>query len=659
MQVLKRLLVFVLCVIIAAFPLSVFADRLPAVDLSNVPLRTAASGYYEQFYDEQGNTYLVSDRDYDTASYASVEVYDKDSISISGYSDINTWASFRMRFGRKNASSGQIPLSYDDYFYLGASFFTDSYVDWGLDLAYGITLDMKGEVYYVPEYFYNYNHDDGSSFVLPDSVYELSPHSYDGKSYFYGEVSPFKGLDSAVPLDYSSSSHSWSYWLGADSCSEGSFSSDSSSPFYYSNYAAVIDASDTIVSLNWDMGDNNSDFGAFLISDDTVNFTDVYSNAVASGMEEFSFGLTLDDYSLSYLDEAVRFACNSKAWEGGSFQGVQNTGNYTRPNDLRYYDTPLDVDHFSWSKPKYGVFYSLIPVDGSGNELTNYIIGPYMFNTGIPISDLLDLNYDYKVRLEVYISDVDLTLKGFSVPHSSVWQSEMIPYNLASASSSATTSFGADLDFCFQLALTSGFVVTPTIYADGVSNSDILNNFNSNFENLTGLLTSGFTSVNNSIASSTSQITSSVSSAAASVNSTISSSTASINNQLVDSTNKINQKIEDTTDEITNGYDSSDMDKAQQDFDTALKDLDGVEDSEITDPDGNKTSFFDYIKSVFSSWSWPSFTTEFTNALKEISTIINSIYNSLPEAFQTLIMFLILFTVLAIVLNLYKYYNSG
>ncbi len=601
--------------------------------------------YHEYICDDTGTIYNTLFQD--TPAPLSLEVYDKNSVSISGSSSPYNFAKFRMRFGRTDSSSGNIPLAYSKFFSLGSSWFTDSANNWN-SLDYDIKLNMSGYPFDTPSYFSQWSGGE----VLPSPVWlgNFTPRSY--TKYLSGSTSPF-GFSNARQIGYSDA-HSWSYWLGVPN--GGTLSEDSSSDLFYKNYAAACKFSDTEVDLSWSMGDNDSDVYLSIDSEDTINFSSAYNSAVSTGLQDFYFGLTLDDSSLanlnrslvgSYVVDTYDFDDYDFSSDFHVFTGVSNDRSYEYAVDPTY---SYDSDLFS-----YGVYYYLIPVDSNGNELSSYTIGPYLFNQGQNLYELLDLSYDYKIRLAVYIRDFNIKLRNFTFPSGVEWAREGIPYSLQKSSSSAYTNFGTSGDMYCILKNLSGFVVTPTVYADGVTNSDILDSFNSNFTSLKDILDQGFgftisglNSINNNITSST-----------ASINSSISSASTSINNQLIDSTNKVNQSIEDSTDEITNGYDSSDMDKSQQELDSSLKDLDSVEDKEITDPDGNKVSFFEYIKSVFSSWSWPSFTTEFTNALTEISQLLNSIYSSLPEPFQTVIMFLILFTVLAIVLNFYKYYRSG
>lgn len=597
---------------------------------------------YEIIIDDKENV-LQNTFFQDKPSPLSLEVYDKDSLSISGTSLPFNWGKFRMRFGRESSSSGELPLSFSKYFSLGSSWFTDSVVNWD-SLNYGITLNMAGKPLDTPSYFSQFSSGD----EIPGTPYwidDFTPRSY--TKYAAGSVSPF-GIGSAHQIGYSDA-HSWSYWLGVPN--GNAFSTDSASNYYFRNYAALLDASDTIVNLDWSMGDNESDLWLTLDSSDTLSFSSAYSSALSTGMQDFTFGLSLNDNALSNLESSFGVVYDSDSFvkeplDDGVFS--------LEVNYDRYYSTPIDP--YSWpGELNYGVFYYLIPVDKNGNELSNNIIGPYLFDTGYPMDNLLGLSYDYKVRLALYVRDISLSLSDFRFSSSDSYASEGIPYSLQPSSSNATSSFGTNADLYCQIYNLRGFVVTPTVYADGVTNSDILDNFNSNFTSLKDLLDEGFevtisglNSINNNITSST-----------ASINSSIASASTSINNQLVDSTNQINDQVKESTDKVTNGYDNSSMTEAQQKLDSSLKDLDSVEDMEITDPKGNKVSFFDYIKSVFSSWSWPSFTTEFTNALTEISQLLNTIYSSLPEPFQTVIMFLILFSVLSIVLNLYKYYSSG
>lgn len=535
-----------------------------------------------------------------------LNVFDKNFVGISGSSSFLNFSDFRLRFGRTDSSSGSLPLSYSKYFSLGASYFVDSYVDWSSS-RFACYLNESVSPYPAPfvSKFPRSSWNDSLSLDLFD------PPVYTAISI--DDILPF-GISNAHQVGYSSP-HSWSYWYGLPGGQ--SFNTNSNSDYYFANWTASLTGQDTTFNITFDMGDNHSNLCNYIYSQDVVNFNDAYIGALSTGMQDFSFGLTLSDSSL----ENLRYSLG--VWfEDDSLidDPVWGDLGYSYLNPDRFYKNPIFPLGFS-AEGHYGVYYSLYEVDSYGNRLSGSQIGPFLFDTPYDLSILPNISNDYIVRLEVYWQDCSVSMSNFQVVDSKFWLSEDELYTewkpTLISSGSDVTSFGSNLKFFTVIYNLSGFSFVPTIYANGTGLDDV----NKSLSDLNENLSSGFVTTREFLGGKIDEVNRNLQE----IDNDIAESTKSINNMLDYVQKQVTKSIENGFDDLTNGWN----DKEAQNLLSAYDSLSGDLDSGVGD-------IFDILNASLeqSGWQFPSWS-DFSSLFASFSFVnfgLTAVYTLLGGA---------------------------
>lgn len=565
-----------------------FSFAPPLLCSASLPLGSRPYSYeYSSSYVLDEDRGVIHNTVLDRPSTLGFEVYDKNYVGITGSSSFTNFSDFRLRFGRLNTSSGSLPVNYSTYFSLGASYFVDSFVDWSTSR---FTCYLNEFAYPYPAPFTKF-----SRIGWTESSYSslFNPPVYTAISR--DDILPF-GFSNAHQVAYSAS-HSWSFWYGLPNSQ--SFTTNQNSDYYFGNWTASLSGKDTVFNISFDMGDNKTNLSNMLYSSDTVNFHEAYTAALSTGMQDFTFGLTLSDTALENLRYSLTFW-----WDDDSLiiDRILPDDIEFELNPDRYYKNPmlpLDVS----SEFHYGVYYSLIQCDRSGNPLPNADFGPFLFNTPYDLSSLPDLSSDYLVRLEVYWQDISLSMTNFEIINGNFWvtdddiQNDFIPTFRSSGSD--LTSFGANLKFFTWIYDLHGFSFVPTIYANGTGLDDV----NKSLSDLNENLSSGFVTTREFLGGKIDEVNRNLQE----IDNDIAESTKSINNMLDYVQKQVTKSIDNGVDEITNGWN----DKEAQNLLSAYDSLSGDLDSGVGD-------IFDILNASLeqSGWhfpSWSDFSSLFTS----------------------------------------------
>lgn len=516
--------------------------------------------------------------------------YDKNTIFIEGPSEVRrTVADFKIRFGRTSSSDGNVPLSYSKYWSMGSSFFIGSDMYTGCD--YSSYLDLIPHNEFAWHYYYDPDHVPDSSWPCPE------PSRYTNSST--GSLSKLLFSD-AHSLGYSDN-HSWTHWTGIP------FTTNQLSNLYFGHYIASLDPGYTELNFDFPFSSlssplNNQPSNVLsVMGDDYFSFRSLLDQNLSDDVYGSYFGLTLTEGSLDILLQSLYFTYFPDTFDLDNSSAVL-PGQLL--NENRAYETVVDPMRTQFVYTA-GVYYSLIP---SNSRLKP--CGPYLFNTAYDISEI-DPDTQYKVRLEVYIGDVQVKLSDF-VPLSEITSlynpdaffvqqilnQNGIPRVICPSSSTATTSFGSNGYIFADILYLNNFSFIPTIWVDSsladVNDSlkDLNNSFNSGFSSLNDTIQDGFYGTIEQLDK---------------IDNTIKDSTKSVNQTLNSVADKISSSIDSAADDITHGYDSSAAQALLDEFDRTG--------SEFNDSAGD---IFDILKasldqSNFSIPSWADFSSLFTS----------------------------------------------
>lgn len=519
--------------------------------------------------------------------------YDRATYGFYGSSSPYQWGKFRIRFGRKDESSGEIPLSYTTYFSLGSSFFVDTTEDFEtLDFGSYSSIFAFGSSSY--DYYGSVYPDISGGPEISSMEASFRPINYAFSSV--GSVSPH-GFASAHSLGYSDR-HSWSYWTGIPN--SGSFNTTQTSPLYYKNWVANFDPHSTL-NLHWEMSDTQ--VSSFYISkqcEGYFNFSAAYSSALATGMSNYSFALTPDSNFVENVLNSVKFSLlpDSIVYDEDFRHDIISLD--------RYYHEPLDP--YKWDFDfTCGIYYYLFPCDSNGSVLSSRPLGPYLWGVSYPISDI-DVQQNYVCSLTLYFDEVSLSMQDFDpvyahYSNAEVWSVDpSYPALFQASSSTRTTTFGSNCDLEVYFDNIYGVSFRPTIYADGSSMDDLNDSLNSGFDNLGNSVNTGFSSLRDVMREQFNQVFQNQEH----LNTTIEQSTQSINNMLNYVSNQITNSIEDGFYDLTNGYDSRNAQSLLDEYERT--------NSELDDAAGD---LFDIInaaldQSSYTIPSWADFSSLFT-----------------------------------------------
>ena len=543
--------------------------------------------------DDQGiihNTFL------DRPFPLSLEVLGKNFVDISGTSSLSDFADYDISFC--SFYSRLTPYQIYSNFTLSASHRLISSLDWPDKVSsYSSYLNISAFPY--------------PSLSSPFSRLDWSSSSF--SSLFdppvYSSVSNgFLSFDRSIDLG-SSQSGTWTkfyYPIDSDSSSGShTFSSDSSSVFYYGNWTTSIIANHTVINLTFDFGDDLSVLSNHLVSSLPVNFNDAYISALSSGLQDFSFGLSLSDSSLSNIERSLGVWVDDDSL---IFDDIFH--NELDLNRDRKYDNPIFPLSFS-TELNYGIYYSLI------SSVDSSVYGPFLFNTSYDISLLPDISSDYYVSLDVYYQDISISLTNFRLITGDFWVDDddinfLHPLSLSSIPNTGVT-FGSNLTLSTWIYNLQGFSFRPTIYADGTG----LNDIDDTLKGINDSLNSGFVSLGERIDR--------VNDSLHSIDGTIKDSTKSINNMLDYVQRQISSSISDGVDQITGGW-----------SDDEAKNLLFLYDEVSSQLDNSVGDIFDILSSSLerSGWSFPSWD-DFSSLMTSFSLVnfgLTSLYSILGGA---------------------------
>lgn len=585
-----------------------FSFSPPFLCSASLPLGSRPYSYeYSSSYVLDEDRGVIHNTVLDRPSFLGLEVFSKNYVGISGSSPFTNFSDFRLSFGCSfDYDDLRVPIVYSNQFRLGSSYYVDSFVDWSTS---GFSSYLRQSAYPYPAPFSKFSRI-GWSQSSYSSLFDPGVYS----TIYSDSILPF-GFSTRHQVNYSSGFYSWGYWYNP--ISDKSFNTNQNSDLYFGNWTASLSAKDSFFNISFDMGDNNSNLSNMLYSSDTINFYEAYVAALSSGMQDFTFGLTLSDTSLENLRHSLVFW-----WDDDSL-----IVDRVLPDDIefelnpdRYYKNPilpLDVS----SEFHYGVYYSLIQCDRSGNPLPNSDFGPFLFNTSYDLSSLPDLTSDYLVRLEVYWQDISLSMSNFEVIDGNFWvtdddiQNDFLP--TLRSSGGGVTSFGSNLKFFTWIYNLHGFSFVPTIYANGTGLDDL----NKSLSDLNENLSSGFVTTRDFLGGKIDEVNRNLQE----IDNDIAESTKSINNMLDYVQKQVTKSIENGFDDLTNGWNDKEAQNLLSDYDSLSGDLDsGVGD------------IFDILNASLeqSGWHFPSWA-DFSSLFASFSFVnfgLTSVYTLLGGA---------------------------
>ena len=573
---LKRFL-FVFCFIFC-FPILSFAS-LP---LDQQPLSYEYSSNY--FLNEDDG--VIHNSWLDLPSPLSLSIVDKNFVSISGSSSLSNFCNFKLMF---LSSTGYTPpylnvfnnMLYNASYSVSSSFF-DSYGS----SSYSSYLNISAFPYPSIDSKFSRLDWDFSSFssLFDPPVYSSVSQNqliFDNRFYSVGSSPVTTWTKSYNPLN-----------------SSKSFDYNRLSDFYVGNWSASIIANNSFFNFSFDFVDDYSTLTNHLLSSSTINFSDAYTSALSSGLQDFSFGLTLSDSSLSNLERSISVWVTDDSL---IFDNIFPDEQVLNPS--RRFDNPLFPLSYS-TEFNYGVYYTLVsPYDSS-------VYGPFLFNSSYDISLLPDISSDYYVSVDVYYQDISLSLTNFRIITGDFWVDDDDSKFLPTLDSSGSASFGSNLNLSTFIYNLDGFSFRPTIYADGTG----LNDLDSTLKDINDNLNSGFVSLGDRIDN--------VNDTLHCIEGTIKDSTKSITDMLDYVQSQVVSSIDDGIDKVINGWN-----------DKEANNLSYLIDSSSSQLGDSVSGIFDILSSSLeqSGWSFPSWD-DFSSLFTSFSLInfcLSSVYSFL------------------------------